>query len=113
MEKKEYQIGEVFKCEGCTYKCVEGKGCDGCQISNCNQVACSLSTRKDRTSVIFVETEEPNPINWEHRRYELSMAAMQGILADSTFDSEDEKLCKACIAVADEMIKQLQKPAKH
>lgn len=118
MEAKEYQIGEVFRCEGLRLVCVESENCDDCCM-DCDEVYCGTCVRDDGKPVKFIKIEEnliesqSETINWEQRRYELSMAAMQGILADSTVDSEDEKLCKACIAVADEMIKQLKQPIKH
>lgn len=48
-----------------------------------------------------------NPIDWEQRRFELAKDAMKGRLAiDDNWDKES--LCRWCIAIADEMIKQLK-----
>lgn len=65
----------------------------------------------------FYETPNPeidaeiekllNPIDWEQRRFELAKDAMNGRLAiDDNWDKES--LCRWCIAIADEMIKQLK-----
>ena len=68
------------------------------------------------TDEMFEDEEvEPNisnvtfeTIDWEQRRYEIAKAALQGVLADSTINLENEKLVEYCISAADEMVKQLR-----
>ena len=53
------------------------------------------------------QTVEYDLIDWEQRRFELAKDAMNGRLAiDDNWDKES--LCRWCIGIADEMIKQLK-----
>jgi len=62
----------------------------------------------DKTSFVF-------PINWEQRRYELTKAAMQGMISnwveertDKSYANNISNLCKMSIDIADTMIKELK-----
>ena len=58
----EHKIGEVFEDEGKNLQCVESFGCNGCYYndlySSYCKGECSVSRRKDRTSVIFKEIKK-------------------------------------------------------
>ena len=60
------------------------------------------------TSCIRYEGKSDSGIDWERRRYELSKAAMQGILSNLCGNIIREEIVKVAIKCADEVIKQLK-----
>lgn len=57
-------------------------------------------------------TDYTKDIDWEQRRYEISKAVLQGLLADSTLECDEKATAQVCIKYADELIKQLKEETK-
>jgi hypothetical protein len=75
--------------------------------------------KKDEEYRKIMETPDPIAdnflIDWEQRRYELSKAAMQGMISnwveertDKSYASNISNLCKMSIDIADAMIQELK-----
>lgn len=68
MKKKEFEIGEEFKCGLVKLRCEKAtSGCSGCvfyregEFNDCSHIAlgkCDAYSRKDRQDVVFVEVED-------------------------------------------------------
>jgi len=58
--KVEPKVGEVFKYNGMTLKCVEGDSCEDCVLTktDCNPTECRQSKRSDGKMVFFVDVSK-------------------------------------------------------
>ena len=98
MERK---IGEIFTCDGKTYKVVKGNRCTYCDIGNmCILKAsiigpCTPMTRSDKTDVVFKEIN-----NMEIKNNQLTIDIPEGM----EIDLENSDLAKGIIKFKDKWL---------
>ena len=96
MERK---IGEVFTCNGKTYKVVKGNRCTYCDIGNmCILKAsiigpCTPMTRSDKTDVVFKEINNMEIKNMEINNNQLTIDIPEGM----EIDLENSDLAKGIV----------------
>lgn len=72
---------------------------------------CKLSDNRHiniRSSMLEI-TDWSTYIDWEQRRWDAAIAAMQGMLSDPEINSGGETVAKACIEYADALIEEFKK----
>jgi len=119
-------MGQSKRCEVCgQFKPVEDfsksykNRCKKCVASMSRMRRDSCSEKKAEEYRKIMETPDPIAdnflIDWEQRRYELSKAAMQGMISnwveertDKSYANNISNLCKMSIDIADTMIQELK-----
>lgn len=93
-----------------TGEIIDVKWNDGAAAATCctDIWFCEIQDKSYRERELEFVDEYSKQIDWEQRRYEISKAALNGLISDSNLRKDKMSFVIEAIELADELIKQLK-----